>query len=463
MVADTLALARAMLGTLPRVPLPNVSMTLRLSSLAFAFALGLPLLLLALPAQAQLTGAVTINVVQEQSLPRLDSGGGSVSKRPLTQEPEGVSLQDCLDGQQIAFPLQLAGYAPQSTIEVWAGLSGADCGMQANRTSGTQVCWKVHPGIPLEPNPRPSISVRKIMSGALDPKAVVSDDASICGKVDLTTISLQFLYFAPGQLATPAQKKDIQIRVDTVGPAAPGDVSVLPGNTRVIISFGGLGEGGLTQFTGVRAYCDTSQRSGTTTTTPDKTVQVCNEASTGVDASDDSGDADAAVPAPVGDCEDVFVEGGTTTTGAGACSSSNFVPTDGGKITPDEAFNSRYQCGSLTGNTGSGLKAESLGGAPLENFKEYAIALAAIDQFGNVGPLSAVFCETPEPTTDFWENYKNAGGEAGGGLCSVEGVGLPVGGLAITSFFGIAAIGMTRRRWQSRKAKEKDKEKRSSR
>jgi hypothetical protein len=413
------------------------------STYALALVVGLSLFFIAIPARAQVPGTVTINVVQEQSLPRLTSGGGTVAKRSLTQEPEGVSLQDCIDDQQIAFPLQLAGYAPQSTLEAWAGLSGADCGVQTNRTSGTQVCWKVAEGIPLEPNPRPAIPVRRLMSGALDPKNPITD-INICGKVNLTTISVQFLYFAPGQLATPAQKKDLQIRVDTVGPDAPGGLTVVPGNTRIIISFGGLGEGGLTQFTGVRAYCDPSNRSGTTTTTPDKTVQVCSDAGA---PTDDSGDA-AAIPAPV--CEDVFIEGGTTTSGGGVCTSTNLVPADGGRIVPNEEFNAKYQCGSLTGNTGSGLKAESLGGAPLENFKEYAVALAAIDQFGNVGPLSSVFCETPEPTTDFWENYKNAGGEAGGGICSVEGVGLPAGGVAVTAFFGLALIGTRRRRWQKK-------------
>ena len=86
------------------------------------------------------------------------------------------------------------------------------------------------------------------------------------------------------------------------------------------------------------------------------------------------------------------------------------------------------------------------GGKPLDNDKIYAVAIAAIDQFGNVGPLSSVFCEKPERTTDFWENYKNAGGEAGGGFCSVEGAGLPVGSLTVTGIMAVALVGAIRRR-----------------
>jgi MYXO-CTERM domain-containing protein len=393
------------------------------------------------PARAQTTtGSVTIGVTQETSLPRLSSSGGDVTKRSQTQEPEGVSLQDCLDDQRIAVPLQLAGYQAQSTLEAWAGLSGVDCGVQTNRQSSTKVCWKVDDGISLEPTPRPAIAVRRILAGVIDP---INPDSSraICGKVNLTTISLQFLYFAPGQLATPAAKKELQVRADTIGPDAPGSVTVLPGNTRIRVSFGGLGEGGLSQYTEVRAYCAPAEQTPQKTT-PAVTQRVCSEAAATV--TDDAGDATAS-DAAVGDCEDVVVEAGSTTP-ASACTSAALVPSDGGAIVPDNAFNTKYQCGSLTGNTGSALIAESVGGAPLQNFKAYAVAIAAIDQFGNVGPLSSVFCETPEPTTDFWESYKNAGGGAGGGFCSVEGAGLPVGSVAVLGVFGMAAIGTLRRR-----------------
>lgn len=446
-------------------------MSLRLLRLPvpLALATGLGLALLAGPADAQVpaTGGVTITVFQEQSLPRLTSTGATVTKRPLTQEPEGVSLQDCLDDQRIAFPLQLTGQQAQATLEAWAGLAGVDCGVQNNRQGTTRLCWKIDDGIALEPTPRPAISVRRILSGVVDP-ITPDSSANICGKVNLTTISVQFLYFAPGQLATPATKKDLQVRTDTVGPDAPGGVEVLPGNTRIRISFGGLGEGGLTQYTGVRAYCAPATRTSASTTPPNVQRQ-CTEASTTIGPGDGAigpdgeiVDSSTVITTPE-NCEDVELEAGSST--AESCSNAALTAIDGGpdtgtstsngKIVPNDAFNAQYQCGSLTGNTGSALIADSLGGKPLENFKEYAVAIAAIDQFGNVGPLSSVFCETPEPTTDFWENYKNAGGGAGGGICSVDGAGLPVGSITVMSVFGLAALGTMRRR--RRHAAEKKK------
>jgi hypothetical protein len=411
-------------------------------TLACALAAGLGLSFTSAPAHAQAAAGASINVLLENSLPRVSSTGATVNKRPLTQEPEGVSLQDCLDDQRIEFPLQLAGFETNATLEAWAGLSGVDCGVQTNRTSGTKTCWKIAGGIPLQTTPRASIAVRAILSGALDAINPVAD-ASICGRVDLTTISVQFLYFAPGQLATPSATKAVQVRADTIGPAAPAAEAPLPGNTRIRISFGGLGEGGLTQYTGVRAYCAPAVETAGVSTPP-VTERVCSEASVpDADTDAEAGDAEVA-DAAVGDCEEVVVEAGSS--GQATCTSPAFTPPDGGALVPDDKFNAQYLCGSLTGNTGSALIADNVGGQPLENFKNYAVAIAAIDAFGNVGPLSSVFCAKPEPTTDFWESYKKAGGGAGGGVCSVDGAGLPVGSFTVMSIFGLAAVGTLRRR-----------------
>lgn len=399
------------------------------------------------------TGA-TINVVQEASLPRETPTGQQVTKRPLTLEPEGVSLQDCLDDQRIVFPLQLAGFVPEATLEAWAGLSGADCGVQTNRQSGTQVCWRLTSGLPLQLTTRVPIPVRTIMSGTIDPKAPITDQ-SVCGRVDLTTISVQFLYFAPGQLATPATKKDLQVRVDTIGPAAPGNVSVAPGNTRLRISFGGLGEGGLTQFTGVRAYCDPALENTVTDAGAGAEAEgdACIPPSE-VEAGDD-GDADAEITDGAVICDEAATEEAGTDTQPTTCESPNLAPPGGERIIPNDAFNDRFLCGSLTGNTGSGLIADSVGGKPLVNGRNYAVALAATDRFGNLGPLSTIFCATPEPTSDFWETYKNAGGGAGGGVCSVEGgLGFPVGSLSVMSIFGLALVGMLRRNRRTRPSRD---------
>ena len=78
----------------------------------------------------------------------------------------------------------------------------------------------------------------------------------------------------------------------------------------------------------------------------------------------------------------------------------------------------------------------------------FNVSVAAVDNFGNVGPLAAQGCGTPQPVTDFLTAYRNAGGGAGGGFCSVEAVGHAAGwgfGLGF-GFAGVALAGSRRRR-----------------
>jgi hypothetical protein len=82
----------------------------------------------------------------------------------------------------------------------------------------------------------------------------------------------------------------------------------------------------------------------------------------------------------------------------------------------------------------------------LTNNHTYAITVAAVDGSGNVGPVAALTCGVPQPVTDFYSAYEQAGGQAGGGYCTIVGAGAP----AFGSLFGIGLAGVgvafTRRR-----------------
>jgi hypothetical protein len=405
---------------------------------------------------ADIASAQSITLPQENSLTRLDRDGKEVRKRPLNQSPEAVNLDDCLSDQQISFRLNMAGYEVNASVEAWASVSGQDCKQQTARGGGVQTCWRVYDSnIPLQPTVDVNIPVRKIMSGAPPFRPVEPDPSeNACGKVDLANIGIQFLYFPPGDKATASVAKNVAITVDTVGPPPPSGVRTLPGDHKIHIRWnqisGGGGDGdastgssgGLVDLTGMEAYCEPAS-GGASTTTTTQNPPVCHDEP--VDASaDDSGDASTDAATTVQVCED----GGTSTTSTPApkCSSPNFTKNDGGVLFPDPEFRNKYKCGSITGNIGTQLEASEIGGNPLENDKEYAIVVANVDRYGNIGELSPVLCETPEVTTDFWDNYKGSGGEGGGG-CSTNGSSVPLGSVSVlTLIVATAGSSLLRRR-----------------
>jgi len=404
--------------------------------------------------------AQSITVVNSTSLPRLDKNGNSISKRDLTLTPEAVNLQDCLDDQKIRFTLQLSGFEANASIQAWAATSG-ECKDPVARST-VKTCWQLGGGIPLQTTVDVDLRVREIMSGVPSP-TTPKDSADLCGTVDLSTINVHFLYFPPGQ-TTASVDQNIQVIADTVGPAPPTGLTALPGNTRVQVSWANIsGEGGLSELTGVKVYCDpaTPTTTTTTTTTDGSCTEVPNEASTS-DATDDSGDATTIDAGTTTVCSDASTSTTPTTT-TKDCASPNFILSDGGKIFPSADFNSKYECGNITGNSGTTAVATSVGGSTLSNGTRYAIAVAATDKYGNVGPLSEVVCETPEVTTDFWDDYKKAGGKAGGG-CSTTATneGLPLGSLTVFGIATLITISTVTKRRRSRASTTKQNSKRTS-
>jgi hypothetical protein len=130
--------------------------------------------------------------------------------------------------------------------------------------------------------------------------------------------------------------------------------------------------------------------------------------------------------------------GGTTCTPVqgSACPSVNLI---GGKTLKDPG---KYLCGSV-----SGLSATKGSVTNLTNFQRYTVAIAAVDGVGNVGPLSSLVCETPQPIDDFYKVYRDAGGRAGGGYCQVGLAGLsPPGGLPLlAALSSLGALAFRRR------------------
>jgi hypothetical protein len=85
---------------------------------------------------------------------------------------------------------------------------------------------------------------------------------------------------------------------------------------------------------------------------------------------------------------------------------------------------------------------------------QYAITVAAVDSYGNVGPVGNLGCSTPTPVDDFYMAYTDDGGTAGGGYCALTAVGA-VGAPAFGSVFGFgiagSAVALARRRRRARR------------
>jgi hypothetical protein len=378
-------------------------------------------------AQATLTIALSNGTSgQTVSLPRLDSNLQSVEKRNPSLNPEGVNLQDCRDNQYISFPLTITGTG-NLIGEVWATDTGAACNDPVQRTSTAAQCYKIPSArFIITPTQTVNISVREMIKGIGDQSAVT--DASGCRQINLSTIDVWFLALS-GSTATA--QLDVPIKVSTLGPQPLSGVRALPGDTRISIAWDAVGEGGAADVVGVVAYCDGDPQPVGATDGGTQDVCTTPEADPDADAAETPEPTCTTTTTGGSAAGDPIPAPGTIDSNGKACATSAFTPASGKKLIPDRAFNEKYQCGSLTG-TGNTVVADRA----LENGKVYAVAVAATDSFGNVGELSAPICQFPEATSDFWRDYRNGGGQSGGGFCSVDGPGVPATG------FGLVMMGV---------------------
>jgi hypothetical protein len=100
-----------------------------------------------------------------------------------------------------------------------------------------------------------------------------------------------------------------------------------------------------------------------------------------------------------------------------------------------------YICGSI--GSAASTSANATG---LKNGTYYTVAIAGIDNYGNTGPLSTPACNTPQEVIDFWQTYRDDGGQAGGGFCSVRDLGSPATAAPVIVFGAWAILTVLRRR-----------------
>ena len=170
--------------------------------------------------------------------------------------------------------------------------------------------------------------------------------------------------------------------------------------------------------------------------------------------------SDAALPTSVSTTTDAsLTEGGTSGDSGSTAITSGTAPVTN---VPEVAGISSI---ALTPYYVAGATSGSYTLTGLTTGNQYAVAVAAVDSYGNVGPIGVApspfsggasgvaACSTPTAIDDFYTAYSLDGGQAGGGFCSVIAVGKATTSMAslFGSGLGIAAIARGRRRRPQRK------------
>jgi hypothetical protein len=424
-----------------------------------------------------------------------------------------VNFEDCEANLYYQFALNISNPSSSYNLQAWVGTQ--DCSQLANRqTSATSVCWPVAPLSASLVNPAIiNVRTRDIASGAFTTEHPVSyvatgqanGDDSVCQSQTQTgsTSLVLYFFFADASSNPVGTAQQYNITLDMRAGDVQGSISAGIGDTVLIVSIPQTTD---PDTQGYNVYCDPppGQETASETIPYDAASNngVC-EAQAPVVVTDSATDSSgvASTDAEVDDGATTVVtpsdEAGGNPCGVslndsgipspGGCSASNVLVAGGGSgnliATTDEAGQTVYvESGIDTtdveggvaisgGNMVMGLQygqpttAKYLCGygsassttvnvTGLRDGYYYNIAVGAVDGAGNVGPLSNVTCGEPVPVADFWRLYYDAGGKAGGGFCSLEGVGMPAGTSGLGVLMVASIVAMIRKRTRKNEKNE---------
>jgi hypothetical protein len=422
--------------------------------------------------------------------------------RPMNLTPLGISYSDCLQDQTLQFQLSVTGFTGQD-IQIWASRNG-DCTQDTQRGIGAvSSCWPVGPSSWHQAVNQVTsftytfkVRVQDIVGRQNDAftqsgvPGYVSQGPAACATQQSfagTSFGVFFLPIANGVSAGTAYKYNVN--VDMLGPPAPAGVTDQAGDTLLVMNWTPNSD---TNTLGYDIFIDPipghedagpSMADGAAVNTPDAML-VCPDTGGAPppDATDDGGGdgsldgttdsssaSDSSSSSDSG-CHYVNQGGGGSSGGQGTCTSSvlsgsSSIIVDAGAITVvDESGTSEggttTESGTggianippayLIGGSGTGITItdKSTGTYTISGLTDnvtYNVVVSAVDAFGNVGPPSGEICDYPAPVVDFWQQYRQDGGGAGG-FCALDNVGAPVGPSIVGMGVGAAALALARRR-----------------
>ncbi|HYQ40845.1 MAG TPA: hypothetical protein VER11_02725 [Polyangiaceae bacterium] len=355
-----------------------------------------------------------------------------VSTTPITQ----INYKDCLTNDEITFSLSLGTGYSQYALEIWAGDA---CDTKLSRTpEATATCWQVDGGgQPNNINYTVTIKVQDILKGRTGGMSVggSTDGTSGTGGTDATggsgggtdvggtdsggggsgggnTVTSQPPDGAPPEC------------VLTSAAVAPQTVSVyfllVNGNKD---SFGGT------------SWKATYKLSASAP--PDHVSAGTGENIAPISWSYDTTNVDTYINGYQFYCDPA--PGSASLADAGIVPDPDVVPIcqDTTVLKPGTLPDDQYKCGT------AGRTATHGNATGLVNNVAYHVAVASTDTYLNVGNISENTCAVPQQVTGFFEAYRNAGGQGGGGFCSFSPQRRPA---VLFTVLGLGLCLMLRRR-----------------
>ncbi len=423
-----------------------------------------------------------------------------VSTRPQNLNPDGISFSDCTEDMSLQFSVALSGFSGTNNMQIWASKS-SDCTAPLDRGQGIggNVCWflgqqLVAPVINTLQTFTFTIRVQDILgeqNASAPVTGYVRQGASACFAQPTFSpipININFVPLDSGNNMSAGTAFQYVLNTDTVGPPAPGGIGETVGDTLFNDTWTANSD---SDTNGYDIFIDPipGQEGGEASFVAPEPILVCPDTGTSDDGGVDDATADAdldgmttvatdAMSTMDAACHFLNVgrSGGSVDGSSGVCNDSLLamsIVQDGGSavstVDEDAAFDdeagedasSLVEEGSggistiplqnlVNGNNGFGItvadkSADQYTIKGLQNGTTYTVVVASVDAYGNVGPASGEVCDFPAPTQDFWNNYKNDGGGAGGGFCALDAAGAPVPSLAGAAFL-VSAVALVRRK-----------------
>ncbi len=426
--------------------------------------------------------------------------------RDPSLNPSGINYEDCEEDVSFNFPITVTDATPGTDqLFVYAGTNCGDATQLTGAAGST--CWQVLDG-PQDYVVGPTTSttyvlpVRQILSqqytGVTTKYVDVSATDAVCHQQAVSTAQTLSVYFVMTDSTNTITEAiaSAGINADLAAAIAPtgftlgiGDDKLYPTWTTLtdpdITSFniyyvteGSVlasqlvcpdagddgGDSGDTTNSGSDASDvdgDTDGSSDAGASTPTSTTSACVPMAVINPMPQADGNAQPFVkagfactsPFPSDDEQPVDGGGGSTTTtsagtdGSAEASTTTTITSTTGSIGPLSFQSQEFDPTKYPFITAAaGANTATISG--LMDNVGYAVAVAAVDAYGNVGALTSAsglaWCQYPLATTDFWDSYKNEGGENEG--CAIADPGALPGGAGAASLIAGAACVLLRRR-----------------